>query len=145
MGHHHLAAEETRQHVDVHEEAGAGGDPSRAVEGEPSAGHDHMHVRMMGERRAPGVQHCGDADPGAEALGIGGDGDRRLGRRLHQEAVDHDAGNTRGASHSGGRRPKSAKARSRGKLGAAGQRALWGFQVSAAFAGGRDAGATRPA
>ena len=28
-----------------------------------------------------------------------------------------DAGMTRGASHSGGRRPKSAKARSRGKLG----------------------------
>jgi hypothetical protein len=28
-----------------------------------------------------------------------------------------DAGNTRGASHSGGQRPKSAKARSRGKLG----------------------------
>ena len=31
----HLAAEETRQQVDVHEEAGAAGDPSRAVEGEP--------------------------------------------------------------------------------------------------------------
>ena len=29
------------------------------------------------------------ADPGAEALGIGGDGERRLGRRLHQQVVDH--------------------------------------------------------
>jgi Putative transposase len=29
------------------------------------------------------------ADPGAEAPGIGGDGERRLGRRLHQEVVDH--------------------------------------------------------
>ena len=56
---------------------------------EPSAGHDHVHVRMMGEGRAPGVQHGGDADPGAEAPGIGGDGERRLGRRLHQEVVDH--------------------------------------------------------
>ena len=64
-------------------------DPSRAVEREPSTGHDHMHVRMMGEGRAPGVQHGGDADPGAEAPGIGGDGERRLGRRLHQEVVDH--------------------------------------------------------
>jgi len=37
---------------------------------------------MMGERRAPAVQHSGDTDPCAEALGIGGDGERRLGRRL---------------------------------------------------------------
>ena len=73
----------------MHEEVGAAGDPSRSVERQPSAGHDHMHVRMMGERRAPGVQHGGDADPGAEAPGIGGDGERRLGRRLHQEVVDH--------------------------------------------------------
>ena len=28
------------------------------------------------------------ADPCAEALGIGGDGERRLGRRLHQQVVD---------------------------------------------------------
>ena len=85
----HLAAEWTRQHVDVHEEVGAGGDPSRAVEREPSAGHDHMYVRMMGQRRAPRVQHGGDRDPRAEALGVGGDGERCLGRRLHQEVVDH--------------------------------------------------------
>jgi len=45
----HPAAEEPRQQVDVHEEVGAGDDPSRAVEREPSAGHDHVHVRMMGE------------------------------------------------------------------------------------------------
>src|SRR5271157_1680688 len=31
-----------------------------------------------------------------------------------------------------------------GSWGAAGQRALWGFQVSAEFAGGRDTWATRP-
>ena len=43
----------------------------------------------MGERRAPCVQHGGDADPRAEAPGVGGDGERRLGRRLHQEVVDH--------------------------------------------------------
>ena len=66
-----------------------GGDPSRSVEREPSAGHDHMHMRMMGKRRSPGVQHGGNADPGAEAPGIGGDGERCLGRRLHQQVVDH--------------------------------------------------------
>jgi len=48
-----------------------------------------MHVRMMGEGRAPGVQHGGDRDARAEAPGIGGDGERCFGRRLHQEVVDH--------------------------------------------------------
>ncbi|MBV8920630.1 MAG: phage integrase N-terminal SAM-like domain-containing protein [Bradyrhizobium sp.] len=85
----HLAAEQTRQHVDVDEEVGACGDPSCAVEREPATRHDHVHVRMMGERRAPGVQHGRDTDPCAEALGISGDGERRLGRRLHQQVIDH--------------------------------------------------------
>ena len=35
------------------------------------------------------MQHGDDTDPCAEALGIGGDGERRLGRRLHQQVVDH--------------------------------------------------------
>jgi hypothetical protein len=48
-----------------------------------------MHMWMMGERRAPGVEHGRGTDAGAEALGIGGDGERRLGRRLHQQVVDH--------------------------------------------------------
>ena len=69
----HLAPEQARQHVDMHEEVGARGDPSRAIEREPSTRHDHMHVRMMGERRAPRVQHGRDTDARAEALGIGGD------------------------------------------------------------------------
>ena len=45
-------------------------------------------MRMVGERRAPGVQHAGHADPGAEVPGIGGDGRQGLGRRLEQQAVD---------------------------------------------------------
>ena len=44
---------------------------------------------MMGERRAPGVQHGGDADAGAEMLGIGRDREHGLGRRLEQQVVDH--------------------------------------------------------
>ena len=39
-------------------------------------------------RRAPGVEHGGDADAGAEVLGVGGDGDQRLGRGLEQQVVD---------------------------------------------------------
>ena len=36
-----------RASVDMHEEVGARGDPSRIIEREPSTRHDHMHVRMM--------------------------------------------------------------------------------------------------
>ena len=46
-------------------------------------------MRMMGERRAPGVQHRGDADAGAEMLRIGRNCERGLGRRLEQEVIDH--------------------------------------------------------
>ena len=67
----------------------AGDKDVASVERDPSTWHDHVHVRMMGECRAPGMQHGGDTDPCAEALGIGGDGERRLGRRLHQQVVDH--------------------------------------------------------
>jgi len=35
------------------------------------------------------VKHGGDADAGAQVLGIGGDGERGLCRRLEQEIVDH--------------------------------------------------------
>ena len=85
----HLAPEHARQHVDMHQEVGARGYPSRVVEREPSARHDHMHVRMMGECRAPRVQHGGNTDPRTEALRIGSDGERCLGRCLHEQVVDH--------------------------------------------------------
>ena len=48
-----------------------------------------MQVRVMGQRRAPGVQHADKADPGAEVLGVPGDGDQGLGGGLEQDAVDH--------------------------------------------------------
>ena len=48
----------------------------------------HVHVRMMGERRAPGVQHGGEADPRAQMLRVGGDGGQRLGGGPEQEVVD---------------------------------------------------------
>ena len=38
----------------------------------PPPGTIHVDVRMMGHRRAPGVEHGGHADAGAEVLGIGG-------------------------------------------------------------------------
>ena len=48
-----------------------------------------MHVRMMRHRGAPRVQHRRESDLCAEALGIGRDGEQRLGTRLEQEVVDH--------------------------------------------------------
>ena len=44
---------------------------------------------MVGHRRAPAVEHGGDADAGAEVPGIGGDREQRLGRRAEQQVVDH--------------------------------------------------------
>ena len=55
------------------------GDPAVAILRQAAARHDHVHVRMMRHRRAPGVQHRGDADPGAEPLLVGRDRQRRLG------------------------------------------------------------------
>src|SRR5215472_13066618 len=48
----HLTAEQARQHVDMNEEVGARGNPSRVIKREPSTWHDHMDVWM----RAPAVQ-----------------------------------------------------------------------------------------
>src|ERR1700724_2770387 len=43
---------------------------------------------MMGHRRAPAVEHGGDADAGAEMRWIGGDGEQCLGRCAEQQIVD---------------------------------------------------------
>jgi hypothetical protein len=43
----HFAAKQACQHFDMHEEIGARGEPSRAVERESSTRHDPMHVRMV--------------------------------------------------------------------------------------------------
>ena len=53
-----------------------------------TAGHDHVHMRMVGERRSPSVQHSRHADPGAEMAGVGGNGEHGLGRRLEQKVVN---------------------------------------------------------
>jgi hypothetical protein len=43
---------------------------------------------MVRHRRAPGVEHGGDADPGAKMPGIGGDRHHRLGGGPEQQIVD---------------------------------------------------------
>ena len=44
---------------------------------------------MVGERRSPGVQHGGHADPRAQVFWIGRDRDHRLGGGLEQKVVNH--------------------------------------------------------
>jgi hypothetical protein len=56
--------------------------------GQATARHDHVHVRMVRHRRAPGVQHGGEPQAGAEVARIGGDGECGLGGGLHEQAVE---------------------------------------------------------
>ncbi len=53
----------------------------------PPPRNDHVDVRMMRHGRPPGVEHGGEADPCAEMLGIGRDGEHGLRRGLEQQVV----------------------------------------------------------
>jgi hypothetical protein len=77
----HEPPEKPRQHPDRQEEAppaAPAGNEAFPVKGETAAGHDHMHMRMVRERRAPSVEHGGHADARTQMLGIGGNGEHGL-------------------------------------------------------------------
>src|ERR1700684_424944 len=78
-------AKETRQHPHGQEEAGLAGDPARTVRRQGAAGNDDVDVRMVGQRRAPGVQYGAEADARAQMLRVGGDGGQRLGGGPEQQ------------------------------------------------------------
>ena len=82
------SAEQLAEHVDGQQEGGLRGHPARAVERDAAAGHDHVDVRVVGQRRAPGVEHGRDADAGAEVARVGGDRQHGLRRRPEQQVVD---------------------------------------------------------
>jgi len=48
-----------------------------------------MEVWVVGQGRAPGMQHGGDTQACTETLGISGDGEQGLGGGFEQEVVDH--------------------------------------------------------
>src|SRR5258707_15046935 len=62
-------AKQAREHTHWQEEAGPGRHPTLAIERDAAARHDHMGMRMMGERRTPGMENRGDADAGAPRCG----------------------------------------------------------------------------
>ena len=82
------AAEQAGEHAHRQEEAALAGDPAGTVRRQAAAGNDDVDVRMVGQRRAPDVQHGGEADACAQMLRIGGDGGQRLGGGPEQEVVD---------------------------------------------------------
>ena len=82
------AAKEARQHAHGQEEAGPASDPTFAVQRKAAAGNDDVDVRMVGQRRAPGVQYGGQADARAQMLRVGGDRGQRLRGAPEQEVVD---------------------------------------------------------
>ena len=81
--------EQPREHAHGQEEAGPADDPPLAIERDAAAGHDHVDMRVVGHRRAPRMEHGGDADAGAEMPGIGGDREHGLGGGAEQQVVDH--------------------------------------------------------
>ncbi len=75
-----LAPEETAEHTDGQEEARAAGLPGASVLGQ-SARWDHaVHVGMMNEGLAPGVEDGKEAEAGTEVARVGGDLLKRAGR-----------------------------------------------------------------
>lgn len=59
-----------------------------AVNREPAAGHNAVHMGMMGQRQPPGVQDQRDADVGTQMLRVGGDRAQRLRGDGEQQVVD---------------------------------------------------------
>ena len=80
--------EQTREHPDREEEPGLARHPAVGIGCETAAGHDAMHMRMMRQGRAPGVQHQGRADAGTQVLRIGGDRAQRLGGDVEQKSIN---------------------------------------------------------
>ena len=113
------AAEECTQHSHRKEESRAGGYPSLPVQRDAASRHDHVDVRMVGHGRTPGVKHGGDADPGAEMPGIGGDGQHRLRGGLEQQVVEERLVGERDLGDLGGQREHDMEVTDRQQVGLA--------------------------
>ncbi len=66
-----------------------GGTPARLIRRERAAGHDAVHMHVLGERLAPGVEHGGHAERAAEVARIAAEACEGGGRGLKEQPVDH--------------------------------------------------------
>lgn len=107
------------QHAHGQQERRARRDPAFAVAREAASRYDHVDVRMMGHGRAPGVEHGGDAYPGTEMPGIGGDGEHRLRGGLEQGVVDPSLVLERDGGDLGGQREHDVEMPDRQQVGLA--------------------------
>ena len=90
--HEHLQEqppEQRRENLHGQEIARSARDPFRSIPRQAATGHDHVDMRVVGERGAPGVQHRHEADASAQMPACGRDLERGLRRRLEQQIVDH--------------------------------------------------------
>jgi hypothetical protein len=80
--------EQLAQHPHGQEERRARRHPAPTIGRDAAARHDHVDVRMVRNGRAPGVEHGGDADAGAEMPRVRRDRQHRLRGRPEQQVVD---------------------------------------------------------
>src|SRR5262245_34037340 len=78
-----------------------------------------MDVGMMGHRRPPGVQDCGDADLGTQVLRVSGNGQHGVRGSLEQEVIDHRLVLVGDGGDLGGQREHDVKVRDLQELGLA--------------------------
>ena len=83
-----LAAEQPAQHAHRQEEAGPARSPRASVLAQSTRRHHTVHVRMVDERLAPGMQDGEESEAGTEMLRVVGDLLKRTGRAAEQEIVD---------------------------------------------------------
>ena len=72
------AAEQFGQDTDRQQKGRPGRHPARAIQRNAATRHDHVDVRMVRHRRAPGMEHGGNADARAKMTRVGGDGEHGL-------------------------------------------------------------------
>jgi hypothetical protein len=65
------AAEQPREDPNRPEEPGAAGNPALSIRSDAATRHDGVAIRVVGQRRAPGVQQSGQSDARAKVLGVG--------------------------------------------------------------------------
>ena len=83
-----LAPEHAAEHAHREEEAWLTFDPVRAIGRDSASRHHAVHMRVVFEVLAPGVQDGQEPDLGPEVLRIGGDLLQGLGGGAEQKAVD---------------------------------------------------------